>query len=307
MSTATPDRFAVNAGELGQLVSELHAQRRAESLASHGQALPSREALKGIVAGLRAALFPAHFGPADLTEQGLDYFVGHTLGDALRELNEQVRRSLRSSAEPDGEGGAARAARVTRAFAARLPAVRALLESDARAAFEGDPAAETLDEPLVCYPGVSAIIHHRLAHEMHVLGATLLARVVSEVAHEVTGIDIHPGAQIGGSFFIDHGTGVVIGETSSIGQRVRLYQGVTLGGKSFSLHDRGAPSAGAERRPIVEDDVVIHAGATILGPITIGRGSSIGGNVWLTHSVPPGSRISQAKVRVESFDGGAGI
>ena len=196
---------------------------------------------------------------------------------------------------------------MTRAFAAGLPGVRALLETDVRAAFEGDPAARSLDETLFCYPGVTAITHHRLAHALHQLGVPLLARIVAEISHEATGIDIHPGARVGESFFIDHGTGVVVGETAIIGERVRLYQGVTLGAKSFALDERGLPLKAIARHPIVEDDVVVYAGATVLGRITIGRGSSIGGNVWLTRSVPPGSRITQAQLRAEAFDDGAGI
>jgi serine O-acetyltransferase len=192
-------------------------------------------------------------------------------------------------------------------LAQRLPAVRALLGSDARAAYEGDPAATSADEAVISYPGMTAIIHHRIAHELYSLGVPLVPRIISELSHSQTGIDIHPGAQIGASFFIDHGTGVVIGETSVIGERVRIYQGVTLGAKSFPTDESGRPKKGIPRHPVVEDDVIIYAGATILGRITIGRGSSIGGNVWLTQSVPPGSRVSQAQIRQELFDGGSGI
>ncbi len=273
--------------------------------------LPSRAAIEGILADLRAALFPAHFGASDLSDEGLQYYVGHTLDAALVALQEQVRRGLLFSCvhggEGDCEGCARRAVPVTRQFGARLPAVRALLASDARAAYEGDPAATSPDEALLCYPGVTAVIHHRLAHELYALGVPLVARILAEIAHGKTGIDSHPGARIGASFFIDHGTGVVIGETCVIGDRVRLYQGVTLGAKSFPTDDEGLPVKGLPRHPIVEDDVIVYAGATILGRVTIGRGSSIGGNVWLTHSVAPGSRVSQAQPRQELFDGGSGI
>jgi serine O-acetyltransferase len=149
--------------------------------------------------------------------------------------------------------------------------------------------------------------HQRLAHELYLLGAPLLARIIAELAHSATGIDIHPGAQIDESFFIDHGTGVVIGETAKIGRRVRVYQAVTLGAKSFPVGDNGALVNGIERHPIVEDDVVIYAGATILGRVTIGRGSTIGGNVWLTRNIPPGSNITQALARSEAFHDGGGI
>jgi serine O-acetyltransferase len=145
-----------------------------------------------------------------------------------------------------------------------------------------------------CYPGIFAITNQRIAHELYRLKAPLIPRIITELAHSATGIDIHPGAVIGGSFFIDHGTGVVIGETSTIGERVRIYQGVTLGAKSFPLDEHGSPIKGVKRHPDVEDDVVIYAGATILGAVRIGKGSQIGGNVWLTHGVPPGSKVSPA-------------
>jgi len=165
------------------------------------------------------------------------------------------------------------------------------------AAYRGDPAARSVDEVLLCYPGVLAMIHHRIAHQLYVLGVPLLARLVAESAHAQTGIDIHPGARIGPGFFIDHGTGVVIGETAEIGRNVRVYQAVTLGAKRFATDQDGQLQKGGARHPIVEDEVVIYAGATILGRVTIGQGSTIGGNVWLTRSVPAGSRIAQAQSR----------
>ena len=272
--------------------------------------LPSREALAAILGDLRAALFPAHFGATDTSDAGIRNYVGYRLDTALFELHEQVRRGLLfacAHGNGDVETCEQRAVEITRAFALRLPAVRALLGSDARAAYDGDPAATSADEAVFCYPGLSAITHHRIAHELYQLGVPLIARMIAELAHGATGIDIHPGARIGGSFFIDHGTGVVLGETCIIGERVRLYQGVTLGAKSFPTDEQGRAIKGRPRHPIVEDDVTIYAGATILGRITIGRGSSIGGNVWLTRSVPPGSFISQAPLRDEVFDGGSGI
>jgi serine O-acetyltransferase len=271
--------------------------------------LPSRKVLVGIADGLGAVLFPNRLGMPDLTNESVDYYVGHTLDVTLRELMVQVRRELRFAGDADATGNfeRERAAGITQAFAQRLPHIRSLLESDIQAAYEGDPAARSVDEVLVCYPGITAITYYRLAHELHRLGAPLIARMISEIAHSSTGIEIHPGAQIGGFFFIDHGTGVVIGETAIIGEHVRLYQAVTLGAKRFPVDEHGALVKGNLRHPIVEDDVVIYAGATILGRITIGRGSTIGGNVWLTRSVPPGSVISQAQTRNEVFDGGAGI
>ena len=175
------------------------------------------------------------------------------------------------------------------------------------AAYEGDPALKSRDEAIFAYPGIFAVTNQRIAHELHVLGVPLIPRIITEHAHALTGIDIHPGAEIGEKFFIDHGTGVVVGETSRIGNNVRLYQGVTLGAKSFPLDEKGNPIKGIDRHPVVEDDVVVYAGATILGRITIGKGSSIGGNVWLTSSVAPGSRITQAEVREQRYSHGGGI
>jgi serine O-acetyltransferase len=186
---------------------------------------------------------------------------------------------------------------LTRRFASELPAVRGVLINDLRAAFVGDPAARNFPEILIGYPGMTAIIHHRLAHALHRLDARLVARLAAEIAHARTGIDIHPGASIGSGFFIDHGTGVVIGETTIIGDNVRIYQAVTLGARHFPTDDEGKLIKGDARHPIVEDDVVIYAGATILGRITIGRGSTIGGNVWLTQDVPPNSVVTQATAR----------
>jgi len=259
--------------------------------------MPSREALGQIVQGLCAALFPTHYGRPDLSDESIDYFVGHTLNSTLVVLAEQIRRGLLFVTDADAVNDAnlaIQAIDITRAFAAQLPEVRALLVSDLQSAYQGDPAATSVSEILLCYPGMTAIIYYRLAHSLYKLGAPILARLISELAHSATGIDIHPGAEIGPAFFIDHGTGVVIGETAVIGQGVRLYQAVTLGAKRFPTDEEGHLLKGHARHPVVEDDVVIYAGATVLGRITIGKGSTIGGNVWLTHSVPPGSNVSQA-------------
>ncbi|MDB4976041.1 MAG: Serine acetyltransferase [Myxococcaceae bacterium] len=300
--------------DLSQIVQGLRAARTNRLDAPQNNRprvpLPSRDALDGIMRGLRSALFPTHFGSADLTERSVDYFVGHTLDGTLRALQQQTRRTLLyESAHPAGdlEQLDRESARLVGAFAARLPEVRALLEGDIEAAYEGDPAAKSRAEIMFCYPGVSAIIHHRLAHELCKLGLTLLARVIAEGAHSSTGIDIHPSARIGERFFIDHGTGVVIGETAVIGNHVRVYQGVTLGAKTFPTDATGALIKGQPRHPVIEDDVVIYAGATILGRVTIGHGSTIGGNVWLTRSVAPYSQVTQAQAHSESFDDGAGI
>jgi len=271
------------------------AQRRTPE--PGGREFPSRDALGRIVESLKGALFPMRLGPTDLYPEGEDFYVGHTLETALHELLEQVQLELRYVARHQNlndAGIATQALEATRALAAELPAIRRQLDSDVLAAFQGDPAARSVDEVLLCYPGVLAIIHHRIAHKLYTLGLPLLARIIAELSHGQTGIDIHPGAQIGAGFFIDHGTGVVIGETAVIGQRVRLYQAVTLGAKRFPADAEGNLHKGLARHPIVEDDVVIYAGATVLGRVTIGKGATIGGNVWLTHSVAPGSHITQA-------------
>ncbi len=186
--------------------------------------------------------------------------------------------------------------------------MRTLVDTDVRAGLDGDPSAASVDEIIFSFPGVAAVLRHRIAHRLYSFGAPMLARIVAEDAHSRTGIDIHPGAEIGERFFIDHGTGVVIGETAIVGRNVRIYQAVTLGAVRFETDERtGGLRKKYPRHPIVEDDVVIYAGATILGRIVIGKGSTIGGNVWLTHDVPPGSRVTQAKARHETFVGGDGI
>jgi len=296
--------------DLSQVVTELRATREEWRELQHrpkepgGRELPSREVLGNIVEGLRGALFPMRLGPPDLRQESEDYYVGHTLDTVLQSLQSQVRLELAHNSRHNGHVLSSDelsdyAHVVVRQFAAELPTIRRLLDQDVLAAYRGDPAARSVDEILLCYPGIAAMIHHRIAHQLYTLGVPLLARLVAELAHGQTGIDIHPGASIGAGCFIDHGTGVVIGETAVLGQRVRLYQAVTLGAKRFPTDAEGNLQKGLPRHPIVEDDVVVYAGATILGRITIGRGSSIGGNVWLTHSVAPGSHVTQASAQQE--------
>lgn len=291
--------------DLQKVVSELSAVRQRWRTAQQrstepgGRELPSREALTHIVEGLRGALFPMRLGPPDLRQESEDFYVGHTLDAVLHALLHQVQLELfythRLTAPSNDEGVQRQALSIVRDFAHALPQIRELLDSDVIAAFDGDPAARSVDEVLLCYPGIEAMIHHRLAHCLYRLGVPLLARLVAELAHGKTGVDIHPGATIGAGFFIDHGTGVVIGETAVIGKRVRVYQAVTLGAKSFPTDEQGNPIKGLPRHPKVEDDVVIYAGATVLGRVTIGKGASIGGNVWVTHDVAAGAHVTQAR------------
>lgn len=292
--------------EIGQIVADLRSARREwrqsqnRSLEPGGRELPSRETLREIVSDLRGVLFPMRLGPPELRQEVEDFYVGVTLDKALHALVSQVRLELGHSVRHSHLGPHdvdARANLIVHEFAQALPGIRRLLDSDVLAAFQGDPAAHSVDEVLLCYPGVAAIIHHRLAHTLYELGATMLARLISELAHSETGIDIHPGATIGSGFFIDHGTGVVIGETATIGERVRIYQAVTLGAKRFPTDENGHLKKGLPRHPHIEDDVVIYAGATVLGRVTIGRGATIGGNLWITHDVAPGANLSQARSR----------
>ncbi len=289
-----------NSFNLSKVVSELRLSREETHKIRHlgrVRELPSRDALDNILGGIFASLFPTHYGRPDLTDESIDYFVGDALSVALNKLVEQIRRGLYFSSNNNLEEEAkfdSLAQDLTSQFASELPAIRTLIVSDIRAAMSGDPAATSVSEILLCYPGVSAAIHYRIAHALYQLGSPLLARFISEIAHSRTGVDIHPGALIGEGFFIDHGTGVVIGQTAILGKNVRLYQAVTLGAKRFPADEDGNLLKGNDRHPILEDDVVIYAGATVLGRITIGARSTIGGNVWLTKSVPPDSNISQA-------------
>lgn len=275
------------------------------------QLLPSRDAVVRIVEALRAALFPGYFGDREFDEDSLRFHVGATLDRVRGELEEQIRRGLCSVCEePDPwrcRQCEADAATIASAFLGRLPEIRRVLGTDVQAAYNGDPAATSAAETILCYPGILAITNYRLAHELYQLGVRLVPRMMTEYAHAITGIDIHPGTKIGEQFFIDHGTGVVIGETAVIGNRVRVYQGVTLGAKSFPLDAHGHPIKGIPRHPIIEDDVTIYSGATILGRVTIGANSIIGGNVWVTRDVPRNGRVSQVEARHGEFVGGAGI
>jgi serine O-acetyltransferase len=289
--------------DVGPIVESLQGIRQAwratqkRSREPGGREFPSRDALSGVVDALKGALFPMRLGPLDLRQESEDFYVGHTLDSALHALLAQIRLELAYSARQNPREPAvleAQALAAANSFVAALPDIRRLLDTDVLAAYQGDPAARSVDEVLLCYPGVLAMIHHRLAHQLYLLDLPLLARIVAELAHSVTGIDIHPGARIGSGFFIDHGTGVVIGETAVIGQRVRLYQAVTLGAKRFPVDGQGQLQKGLPRHPVVEDDVVIYAGATVLGRVTLGRGATIGGNVWVTHDVPAGGHVTQA-------------
>ena len=290
-------------GDLSATVGALNAARAAwrarRGEVDESNCFPSRDAVAQIVDALAAALYPRRLGRFRGATAGEDAFVSARLIAAYGELERQVAAELgywQAEASAVFDGG--QAGSIVRLFGSTLGRVRALVDSDIDAAFQADPAARTADEILVCYPGVVATLHHRLAHELHMLGAPIVARMIAELANERTGIDIHPGATIGSSFFIDHGTGVVIGETAIVGDRVRLYQHVTLGARSALGQTRHGGRRRYDRHPIVEDDVVIYAGATILGRVTIGARSTIGGNVWLLSDVSPDSLVVQPEARL---------
>lgn len=274
--------------------------------------MPSLDALAEVVGLLRAVLFPGFYGPSDVSERTMPFYLGSALDRVVKLLAEQVNRGYcfvcaKDNRQPCGDCEK-RSEAVAVEFVKRLPQVRDLLATDVQAAFDGDPAAKSPGETIFCYPSIKALTNHRIAHQLHHLGVDIIPRIIAEMAHSETGIDIHPGAHIGPRFFIDHGTGTVIGETCVIGTNVRLYQGVTLGAKSFPKDDTGSRLVkGLPRHPIVQDDVTIYAGATILGRVTIGKGAVIGGNVWVTGDVEPGARIVQARASEQFYLEGAGI
>lgn len=263
-----------------------------------GGNMPQRDAVVGILEKILEVLFPGYTGRHLVTRAALGFTTGDLVNAVYHGLAEQVRRALAYRCQVECCGGCdcvRQADEAVIGLLRRLPALRLLLKSDVQAALDGDPATSSTDEIIIAYPGLKAIAVHRVAHELYRARIPLIPRVMSEYAHTVTGIDINPGAQIGGSFFIDHGTGVVIGETAILGESVKIYQGVTLGALSFPKDACGRLIKGAKRHPNIEDRVTIYAGATILGDITIGHDSVVGGNVWLTESVEPFSRITIAK------------
>lgn len=258
--------------------------------------LPSVKSLKEIMDRLRAALFPGYFGKPASSAESWRYHLAANLESIYRLLSEQIIAGLcfncLAGNEPCGECEKA-GSRLALEFMRSLPEIRILLAGDAQAAYEGDPAAKSPGEAIFCYPSMLAMFHHRVAHALYALKTPFIPRIIAEMAHSATGIDIHPGARIGRNFFIDHGTGVVIGETCIIGNDCRLYQGVTLGALSFPKNEDGTLIKGIPRHPVLEDNVTVYAGATILGRITIGAGAVIGGNVWITDNVRAHARITQ--------------
>jgi serine O-acetyltransferase len=273
-------------------------EQRGEPLFHGGEEpLPQKREVIAILRGLQEVIYPGYYGDQSLYREYLHGHLGDQLFVVSRRLEGEVRRALAARCTTPGGEALPRqqvdAREVVTTFLELLPDVMGLIAADVAAAYDGDPAATCLEEIILAYPGVKAVFTYRIAHILHTLGVPLIPRIMTEFAHNETGVDIHPGAVIGRDFFIDHGTGVVVGETTVIGDRVKLYQGVTLGALSFPRDGGGTLVRGTKRHPTLEDDVVVYAGATILGGETVvGRGSVIGGNVWLTMSVPPGSRVT---------------
>jgi len=279
---------------------------------NHSVHMPSTDDLKRIVDITREILFPGYFGNDILEEDTISYYTGVNIDNLNRLLVEQIKRGLCFDCTTKNDTSLCndcvdKAEDLASLFIERLPLIRHFLSTDIKAAYDGDPAAKSYGEIIFCYPVIKALINYRIAHELVQLQVPLIPRIISELAHSETGIDINPEAQIGEFFTIDHGTGVVIGATCIIGKHVQLYQGVTLGAKSFPMDENGNPIKGIARHPIVEDNVVIYANATILGRITIGADSVIGGNVWITQDVAPGSKMMQTKARSIQLLDGAGI
>ena len=262
-----------------------------------GAPLPSGPALQEIVELCRAILFPGFYGNSNLNSQTLEYHIGVAVERLCHLLSGQILAGLCFCQETDAPCPTERAQQLAAEFIGRLPKLRRVLATDIEAAYNGDPAATSRGEVISCYPVIKAVSNYRIAHELHLLGVPLIPRIITEMAHSETGIDIHPEAQIGHHFTIDHGTGVVIGATCVIGNHVKLYQGVTLGAKSFPLDEDGNPIKGIPRHPILEDNVIVYSNATVLGRITIGRGTVIGGNLWVTESTEPGEQLVQARKR----------
>lgn len=285
------------------ITEAIHALSQREALKTvchqqhEGAPMPSIHILEEIVSLTRSIIFPGFFGNSSVNLHNLTYHIGVNVERLNVLLTEQIQAGLCFyKTEKNCEVSCHTMARdIAAKFISKLPSLRATLTTDVVAAYNGDPAAKSFGEIIFCYPAIRAISNYRIAHELLLLDVPLIPRIITEMAHSETGIDIHPGAQIAEYFTIDHGTGLVIGETAIIGKNVKLYQGVTLGAKSFPLDSDGNPIKGIARHPILEDDVVVYSNASILGRITIGKGSIIGGNIWIDNDVPAGSRILQKK------------
>jgi serine O-acetyltransferase len=287
---------------LNQTVEELSKYESYKGLFhqhANGTPLPSARTLGEIIDLARSILFPGYFGYSTVHSNTLGYHIGVNTERLYELLNSQVLAGMCFGTDEIGscctEIQRGEASRITAKLISLLPELRRVLATDVMAAYTSDPAAQSVGEVISCYPAIRAISNYRIAHELYKLGVPLIPRIITEMAHSETGIDIHPGAQIGSSFTIDHGTGVVIGETCIIGNNVKLYQGVTLGARNIPVDESGHSVKGVLRHPILEDNVIVYSNATILGRVTIGRGAIVGGNIWVTEDVPAGGRLTQRK------------
>jgi serine O-acetyltransferase len=288
-----------------KILSEVTPQER-RTLPHNDSPLPSIESLRKIVELVKAIVFPGFFEDEQVSERVRSYYIGVNMEELYTLLKKQIARGFVFCSETD-EGEVLReSGLLAEQFIDRIPEIKRLLYTDVEAIYENDPAVSNHGEVIFCYPVVQAMAHYRIAHELRLMNIPIIPRIITEMAHSSTGIDIHPGAQIGEYFSIDHGTGVVIGETCIIGNNVTLYQGVTLGAESFKLGKTEKPTTTA-RHPILEDNVTVYSNSTILGRVTIGHDSVIGGNVWLTNSLPPYSTLPQSKYISTPFTGGLGI
>ena len=296
----------INETLMGVVEALSHHSSAEDAMLPVGQApLPSVESVRRIVELVRQSLFSDFFYRRQPRQEQRAYYIGECVEELYSLLRVQVARGYQFCNCVDEQEARREADRVARHFVSQLPELKRLLLTDIDAMYHGDPAAANYGEVVFCYPVINTMIHYRSAHCLWQLDVPVLPRIITEQAHSLTGIDIHPGAQIGEYFCIDHGTGVVIGQTAVIGNHVSLYQGVTLGAKSFRQDDEGK-LVNEPRHPILEDHVTVYSNASLLGRITIGEGSTIGGNVWLTHSVPPHSKVLQGRIQ-EQFSDGAGI
>lgn len=294
--------YSLNNATINSVVDKLSQPQSYEGLYHHnpeGQALPSEQAVREFIALVRSTIFPGYYSSSSLHDSTITYHLGVAVERMHRVLAKQILYSLCFAEQEICKGESCnseqeyKALNIAGAFISYLPELRRMLALDVKAAYQGDPAAESIGEIICCYPSLKAITYHRIAHKLYELQVPLLPRIISEIAHSETGIDIHPAARIGESFFIDHGTGVVIGATCIIGSRVKLYQGVTLGAKSFPKADDGSLIKGIERHPIIGDNVIVYSNTTLLGRINIGESARIGANMWITEDVPAGQSLSR--------------
>ena len=297
--------------QLPAVIEEIIGSVNEERSISHFNSalIPSKESVTEILEELKDLLFPGYYRKQEIHTYSLSYQIGSGVNRVYEKLASQIARSIRHECRRLNSLCTRcldRGQKESLAFLRKIPHLRRMLAGDVQAAYDGDPAAKSLDEIIFSYPCILAITVYRIAHELHIQEVPLLPRIMTEYAHSITGIDIHPGASLGNDFFIDHGTGVVIGETTEIGNRVKIYQGVTLGALSFPKDSEGNIIRGRKRHPTLEDEVTIYSNATILGPVVIGARSVIGGNTWITHDVPPDTVVTIEQPGLRYHNGNQG-